>query len=91
MSTEIELKLSLAAGLTFARLQRNPLLKSLSISSPVNHKLYSIYYDTPDFDLRRNDVAFRLRREGRHWIQSIKGGGSATAGLHQRHEWKCRY
>ncbi len=89
MSTEIELKLSLSLN-DVARLQRNSLLNSLSISSPVNHKLYSIYYDTPDLDLRRHHVAFRLRREGRHWIQGVKGGGSATAGLHQRQESEVR-
>ncbi len=71
MSTEIELKLSLPLN-GVAPLQRNPLLKSLSISSPVNRKLYSIYYDTPDLDLRRNGVAFRLRREGRRWMQALK-------------------
>jgi triphosphatase len=64
MPTEIELKLSLPLT-GVAPLQRNPLLKSLSISSPVNHKLYSIYYDTPDLDLRSRRVALRLRREGR--------------------------
>lgn len=87
MPTEIELKLRLPqAGI--ARLQRNPLLKSLSISRPVTQKLYSIYYDTPDLDLRRNDIAFRLRRQGKRWVQTVKGEGSVTAGLHQRYEFE---
>jgi inorganic triphosphatase YgiF len=87
MPTEIELKLSLPlSGVT--QLQHNSLLKSLGISAPVNRKLYSIYYDTPDLDLKHQKVALRLRREGRHWIQAIKGGGSATAGLHQREEFE---
>ncbi|WP_052493929.1 CYTH and CHAD domain-containing protein [Nitrosospira sp. NpAV] len=85
MPTEIELKLRLPPAAT-ARLQRNPLLKSLSISNSVTRKLYSIYYDTPDFALRRNGIALRLRREGKQWVQTIKGGGSAAAGLHQRDE-----
>ncbi|ARO87006.1 inorganic triphosphatase [Nitrosospira lacus] len=88
MSTEIELKLRLPPD-AVARLQHNPLLKSLSISNSVRQKLYSVYYDTPDFDLRRNGVALRLRHEGKRWIQSIKGGGSAAAGLHQRNEWEA--
>src|SRR5687768_1361912 len=87
MTTEIELKLRLPPD-SIARLRRNGLLKSLSISRPVTRKLYTVYYDTPDFDLRRNDIAFRLRRASKHWMQSIKGGGSATAGLHQRYEWE---
>lgn len=86
MPTEIELKLRLPPDCV-ARLQRNPLLKSLSISSPVTRKLYSVYYDTSNFDLRRSGIAFRLRREGKRWVQTVKGGGSAIAGLHQRDEW----
>lgn len=86
MSTEIELKLRLPPGCV-ARLQRNSLLKSLSISSPVTRKLYSVYYDTSSFDLRHSRIAFRLRREGKRWTQTIKGGGSAIAGLHQHDEW----
>ncbi|MDN5935813.1 MAG: CHAD domain-containing protein [Nitrosospira sp.] len=88
MPTEIELKLRLPPD-AVARLQRSPLLRSLSISSPATRKLYSVYYDTPDSDLRRNGVAFRLRREGRRWMQTIKSGGSAAAGLHQRDEWEA--
>ena len=88
MPTEIELKLRLPPD-AIARLQRSPLLKSLSLSNSVTRKLYSVYYDTPYFDLRRNGVAFRLRREGKRWIQSIKGGGGAAAGLHQRGEWEA--
>ena len=89
MPTEIELKLRLPPA-NVARFQRNSLLKSLSISRPVTQKLYSVYYDTPDFDLRRNDIAFRLRRDGKYWIQTVKGGGSVTAGLHQRQEFETR-
>jgi triphosphatase len=87
MATEIELKLRLLPSCV-ARVQRSPLLKSLSISPSVTQNLYTVYYDTSNFDLRGNDIAFRLRRAGRRWMQSIKGGGSAAAGLHQRYEWE---
>ena len=86
MPTETKLKLRLPADCV-ARLQRSPLLKSSSISGPVTQKLYSVYYDTSDFDLKRHGVALRLRRCGRSWVQTIKGGGSVAAGLHQRDEW----
>lgn len=88
MPIETELKLRLSPDYV-ARLQRNRLLKSLSISRPVTQKLYSIYYDTPDFYLKRHGIALRLRRNGRCWVQTIKGGGSVTAGLHQRAEWEA--
>ena len=87
MSTETELKLRLPPDCV-KRLQRSPILKSLGVSRPVTRKLYTIYYDTSDFDLWRSGFAFRLRHEGRYWIQSIKGGGSAIAGIHQRSEWE---
>lgn len=88
MPTETELKLRLPPDCV-ARLQRNPLLKSLSISGPVTQKLYSVYYDTPNFDLKQHGVALRLRCIGKRWVQTIKGGGSVTAGLHQRDEWEA--
>jgi triphosphatase len=83
--TEIELKLQLSPA-SIPRLLRQPLLKSLSASNPVTRRLYSIYYDTPDMRLRQSGLAFRLRRAGRLWFQTIKGGGVAAAGLHQRNE-----
>src|SRR4030065_565682 len=33
-------------------------------------------------------MALRLRRAGRQWLQTLKGGGSVKAGLHQRNEWE---
>lgn len=85
MSTEIELKLQLSPDRA-PRLLRQPLLKSLSTSTPAIHKLHSIYYDTPDMYLKHKGLAFRLRRAGRQWFQTIKGGGVAAAGLHLRSE-----
>lgn len=90
MSTEIELKLRLPPDCAVTRrLQHHPLLKSLGISAPVTQKLHSVYYDTPNLDLQRLGVALRLRRIGRRWVQTIKGGGSVAAGLHQRDEWEA--
>ena len=87
MPIETELKLRLSPD-DVARLQRNALLKSLSISKPITQRLYSIYYDTPTLDLNRHGIGLRLRRSGRRWVQTIKGGGGVTAGLHQRNEWE---
>jgi inorganic triphosphatase YgiF len=87
MPIETELKLRLSPD-GVARLQRNTLLKSLSISKPITQRLYSIYYDTPKLDLNRHGIGLRLRRSGRRWVQTIKGGGGVTAGLHQRDEWE---
>lgn len=87
MSVEIELKLKLPLKYS-NQLLCLPLLKSLSIWRPRTHNLYSIYYDTPDFYLKNLGIAFRLRRNGSRWIQTVKDKGRISAGLFQHREWE---
>lgn len=87
MSIETELKLHITPE-QLLRLKRHPFLKTLSADRARAQKLYSIYYDTPDLKLRRQAMALRLRRNGKQWIQTLKGGGQVSAGLHQRNEWE---
>ena len=85
---EIELKLLIAPA-DIPGLRRHPLLKALCTSGPKTRKLTSIYFDTDDFVLKNQSIALRVRRSGRQWIQTVKGGGSVQAGLHQRDEWEA--
>lgn len=79
---EIEFKLRLPPT-AIAALLADPLL----VSTPSTRKrLDNIYFDTPTFDLAQAKTSLRLRKDGRRWLQTVKSGGSATAGLHQRHE-----
>jgi triphosphatase len=87
MAVEIELKLRIAPE-QLARLKRHPLLKAYQVARPVTRRLYSIYYDTPKLELYKSGMALRLRHAGRQWLQTLKGGGSVKAGLHQRNEWE---
>lgn len=87
-NTEIELKLLIDPA-DIPRLRRHPLLKALCPSGPKTRKLTSIYFDTDDLALKSQAIALRVRRSGRQWIQTIKGGGSVQAGLHQRDEWEA--
>jgi len=67
VETEIKLELpsSEIAGLTrLAPLRR---AKSMRTAQQV-----SIYFDTNKFALRENGMMFRVRRIGRHYIQTIK-------------------
>lgn len=87
MAIETELKLRIAPE-HLDRLKRHKLLKSLAVTRPVTRRLYNIYFDTPKLALHRSRMALRLRRVGRHWLQTLKGGGSVKGGLHQRNEWE---
>lgn len=81
---EIELKFELAprAHAAFRR------LPALAAWRPRTVRLHATYFDTPDFDLRKREMALRLRRVGRRWIQTLKAGRSGAGGLHARAEWE---
>lgn len=87
MPVETELKLKIPPGY-LDKLRRNPLLRRLAVGRATTRKLYSVYYDTPELALQASKAALRLRRSGRQWLQTLKGGGEVRAGLHQRNEWE---
>lgn len=87
MHTEIELKLLIDSS-NIPQLLQHPLLKSACKSGPQRQKFHSIYFDTPQLELMRQQIALRLRQVGGHWIQTVKGGGKVEEGLHQRSEWE---
>lgn len=83
MAEETELKLRLAD----ADLPRLSKAVSRLASGPSRQqRLVSLYFDTPSLDLLAAGHALRLRRVGRRWLQTLKGGGGVTAGLHRRQE-----
>lgn len=85
---ETELKLRFAAPQQWSQLLASPWLRELSGEAmPIRQDLSSTYFDTPDLRLHRQGIAFRLRQEQDRWTATVKAGGSAVAGLHQRNEW----
>ncbi|MEX3814821.1 CYTH domain-containing protein [Paraburkholderia sp. BR13439] len=51
-------------------------------------KLVNIYFDTPQLTLASSKSALRLRQTPDGWLQTFKTVGTATNGLHSRHEWE---
>lgn len=87
MAVETELKLSVLPQ-ELPKLKADPWLRSISIGRASSRKLYSVYFDTPELALQQHRMALRLRRVGKQWIQTMKGGGQVQAGLHSRNEWE---
>jgi triphosphatase len=87
VAIETELKLHISPE-QLLKLKRHPWLRSLSTTRARNLKLYNIYYDTADLELHRLAMALRLRKVGKQFLQTLKGGGQVSAGLHQRNEWE---
>ncbi|GAC1406586.1 MAG: inorganic triphosphatase [Burkholderiaceae bacterium] len=84
---EIELKL-LVTPQGATALRQHPLLGEYAQAAPVELQLRGTYFDTPTLDLRRHEAGLRVRGNGHEWVQTLKGGGSLTGGLHSRHEWE---
>ncbi|MCX7673283.1 MAG: CHAD domain-containing protein [Thiobacillaceae bacterium] len=81
---EIEVKFALTpAGA--AALRKHPLLGG---AEGVRERLHTVYYDTPDFALLRHEVALRLRRKGRRWVQTLKARTGSGGLLAERPEWE---
>lgn len=87
MAIETELKLRISPE-HLIKLRRHRLIKSHQIERPSSCRLHNIYYDTPTLQLHARKMALRIRRSRGLWLQTLKGGGSLKAGLHQRHEWE---
>lgn len=70
--------------------RKHPLLKKYAIERASERLMSDSYFDTPDLLLWRSKAGLRVRHVGDTWLQTLKGGGSADGGLHQRHEWESR-
>ena len=53
-----------------------------------NHKLRSIYFDTPDFTLMNHGFALRVREDGGARIQTLKSASNSGGPASDRGEWE---
>ena len=75
--TEIELKFQVPQE------RRAALAKAVGTATARNVRLQAHYFDTDDRRLAQALLALRVRKEGRRWVQTLKGAGD---GLWQRLE-----
>jgi inorganic triphosphatase YgiF len=84
MSDEIELKLEVAPDAAQRLIVDEQCLKTSLCRS---QRQLSVYYDTPDFLLRKSGYSLRVRAVGDRFVQTLKSL-SAGAGMFARGEWE---
>ncbi len=89
---EIEIKLELDPE-ALPRLKDASLLRKIEgktdgIPTAYAEAFSTVYYDTPDLDLRKAGLSFRVRREGSRFVQTLKAATSEAGGLLDRSEWE---
>jgi triphosphatase len=84
---EIELKLELPAH-DVARLTRSILLKGVARAPAKPATQVSVYFDTDKLKLRKNGLSLRVRRIGRHYVQTVKQESGANGAALDRNEWE---
>lgn len=55
---------------------RAPIAKALRAQKARRTSLHAYYYDTATRELAHARIALRLRKEGRHWVQTVKAPGA---------------
>jgi triphosphatase len=78
---EVELKFEVGPA-DLALLRQHRLLKRLKPAE----RMVSVYYDTPDFKLRRGGLSLRIRTSPNKRVQTVKSGGDD--GPFSRGEWE---
>jgi inorganic triphosphatase YgiF len=76
---ELEIKLRLPRD-AVAGLLRHPALARHKSGRARRRKLASTYFDTASLRLAKSGVGLRMRRDGRRWIQTVKGPAAAESG-----------
>jgi inorganic triphosphatase YgiF len=82
---EIEIKLELAPA-SLRDFKKIPLLRKAKPSGKDENQV-SVYFDTGKRKLRKKGLMLRVRREGRHYTQTIKC--AANGGTFERDEWEA--
>lgn len=84
---EIELKYAIENTETADKIWEDEELKRIEEAGTRETVIMNaVYFDTVDMDLSKNDMAYRVRREGDKLVATLKWGGGSEGALHQREE-----
>jgi inorganic triphosphatase YgiF len=84
---EVELKLRVP-GSAVEQLRDSEVLRRHARGSGATKRLHNIYYDTPDHRLAGRMMAFRVRRIGGRFIQTLKAASDGDGAAQDRPEWE---
>lgn len=84
---EIELKYTIAEKALIEKIFNDEqVLRFKDENTEERIPMRAIFYDTPEYNLKRAGFAFRIRREGEENVATLKWGGSSSEGMHKRQE-----
>jgi inorganic triphosphatase YgiF len=85
MGTEIEVKLA-ASKKTLERIERAENFPEWNVEKKGKIHLVSHYFDTYNFQLLYNNLAYRVREEGGNKVATLKSNGKTRNGIYVREE-----
>lgn len=84
---EIELKYKIPAGVIAEDIWKDKIFSDMEeAGSREEIYLDARYFDTDDCDLAKNEIAYRIRREGERIVAALKWKGHSEGALHVREE-----
>ena len=84
---EVELKYLLPKGIDKYSILNDDEIKKLFVPETDEVlDMKAFYFDTKDYDLKKNGLSFRIRYEGSNLVLTTKYGGGSSNGLHEREE-----
>lgn len=89
MQNEIKLKLR-APPAKIGKIAGSELIKKVKTGRARNHRLISIYYDTPRHTLKKSGISLRVRQDDRGFEQTVKAQVSGPAGVQTYRKWSGR-
>ncbi len=87
VNREIELKGAIRSEY-LDRVETLPAIERRTVGRTKTRKLVTVYFDTPNYALRRLGLSLRVRKVGRAYVQCVKQAHKKLGGILVRTEWE---